>query len=411
MIAMKPIRIPPSSVSLLVSVCFLALVIILMAGGAGPARAESIQLRPAEGLKDENGNPLLPGTPAAGYAIPCVTDWNGDGKTDLLVGYQSAGKIACYLNSGTAAQPHFTSYSNLKAGVGSDICHISGGCGAPAPWVCDFDGDGKRDLLVGAGADGTVWFYRNTNTDAAPTLDTGVQLRVGGLVLNVGVRATPFVHDWDQDGLNDLLCGSGDGSIYFFKNSNSNPNPVYAPGVKIQAGGADVSKGIRSVARVLDWDGDGLKDLLLSSDTGVFWCRNTNNNSQPVLMVPQAICAPVSGSGLVPINTGGRMRLDLVDWNGDGVTDIVLGNLYGTVNYYEGYHLRIRRLERDPAQQITLEWDSAPFVKYHVWTGSSINAITNRAATNLPAVGKTILWTNQPAQAQSRQFYRVQLAQ
>ena len=72
---------------------------------------------------------LAPGS----YAIPCAADWNGDGRKDLIVGYQTAGKVALYLNAGSDANPVFTSYANLQAG-GVDICLPSSGCGAPAPW-------------------------------------------------------------------------------------------------------------------------------------------------------------------------------------------------------------------------------------------------------------------------------------
>jgi hypothetical protein len=292
------------------------------------------------------GSLLAPGTQDQGYAIPCATDWNGDGKKDLLVGYQTNGKIALYLNVGTDDQPQFASFTNLKTADGTDICHPSPGCGSPCPWVCDFDGDGKPDLLVGDGKDGTVWFYRNISTDATPLLAAGVQLQAGGAPLSVGIRATPYVHDWNEDGLKDLLCGTGDGYVYFFENINNNTNagqlPIYAPATRIKIGGTngvDLNLGIRSVVRVYDWDGDGLKDLVCSSDTGVYWCRNTNSNSNPILQAPGPICAPVSDTDgtLVPINTGHRMRLDLVDWNNDGVMDILVGNLKGTVYYYQGY--------------------------------------------------------------------------
>jgi len=136
---------------------------------------------------------LAPGT----YAIPCVADWNGDGRKDLIVGYQSVSKIALYLNSGTDANPVFTSHTNIQAG-GVDIVHPCGGCGAPVPFVCDYDGDGKRDLVVGEGNSGYVYFYRNINTDAAPILAPGVQLTVGSSALSVGYRAAPCVYDWGR---------------------------------------------------------------------------------------------------------------------------------------------------------------------------------------------------------------------
>jgi hypothetical protein len=374
--------------------------------------AEPIQFRPAMTISN-GAAALCPGIPGGGYAIPCVMDWNGDGKKDLLVGYQTSGKIALFLNLGTDAQPCFTNYTNLKTGDGSDIYHPASGCGSPAPWVCDFDGDGKRDLLVGDGKDGTVWFYRNTNTDAAPILAPGVQLKFGNNILAVGIRATPYVTDWDEDGLNDLLCGNGNGNVYFFKNTNTVQAPIYAPGVLIQAGGVALYVGIRSVVRVFDWDGDGLKDLVCSSDTGVYWCRNTNSNSNPILQAPQAICAPLSDSGLVPIVTGSvpgaRMRLDLVDWNNDGVMDLILGNAYGTVYYYEGYRFRISQVIPKTGNKVAVQWISAPFLNYNVLTNNCLINIQHPAVINLPSGGNTTCWTNQIQGNQ--QFFRVQIAQ
>ncbi|MCX6902212.1 MAG: VCBS repeat-containing protein, partial [Verrucomicrobia bacterium] len=141
---------------------FLALLGLLTARLTAAAASNPLQLRPATNLY-ASGVGLNVGS----YAIPCVTDWNGDGKKDLLVGYQTDGMIRVYTNSGTDARPVFTSYYLLQAG-GTNIQHTSGGCGAPAAWVCDFDGDGKRDLVVGSGGDGRVNFYRNSNTDPHP---------------------------------------------------------------------------------------------------------------------------------------------------------------------------------------------------------------------------------------------------
>ena len=74
------------------------------------------------------------------------------------------------------------------------------GLRAPAPWVCDYDNDGKRDLLVGDGASGYVYFCRNTNTDANPILDTGVRLVAGGNPLTVApARPLTFTIGMEMD--------------------------------------------------------------------------------------------------------------------------------------------------------------------------------------------------------------------
>ncbi len=364
--------------------------------------AQQIQFRPGELLQaaDRSLN-------VGSYAIPCAADWNGDGRRDLLVGYQTAGKIALYLNSGSVTNPAFTTSVNLQAG-GVDINLPSGGCGAPVPWVCDYDNDGKRDLLVGDGAAGHVFFYRNTNTDAHPILDTGVRLMVGSSPLSVSLRATPYVFDWNGDGLKDLLCGNGNGNVYFFRNIGTAESPAYAAGTLIQAGGASLNLGIRAVVRMFDLDGDGAADLVGSSDTGVYWCRNTGSSSEPVLALPAALRTPLSGSGLRPIYTGPRMRLDLVDWNNDGVMDLLLGNLGGTISYFEGYRFRFTAIAAQPAGECALQWQSAAYLNYQLLAGSSVAAITNLVATNLPSGGKLTHWTNSsPAE---RRFYRLQIA-
>jgi hypothetical protein len=366
-------------------------------------RSNPIQLRPGTNLF-AGGVLLDVGT----YAIPCVTDWNGDGAKDLLVGFQTNGMIRVYTNSGTDANPTFTGYSILQAG-GSDIVHPSSGCGSPAPWVCDFDGDGKRDVLVGAGGDGTVWFYRNTNTDASPKLVSMGQLKSGSAALNVGSRAVPCIQDWNEDGLPDLLCGNGAGTIYYYKNTNTLQNPIYAPWVALSVGGVPLNIGIRSVPRVFDWDGDGLKDLVCSSDTGVYWCRNTNNNASPVLQAALPLQVPNTSGVLTNIITGARMRVLPVDWNNNGVMDVLVGNADGTITYFEGYHLAIRNVLMVSASRVAIQWDSAPCLKYNVLVNGCPTGIVCPTITNLVSGGTSTWWTN--TIISDMQFYRIQMVQ
>jgi hypothetical protein len=289
-----------------------------------------------------------------------------------------------------------------------DISLPSGGCGAPAPWACDYDNDGRRDLWVGDGAAGYVYFYRNTNTDATPILDTGVRLMAGASVLSVTYRATPYLYDWDGDGLKDLLCGNGDGYVFWFRNIGTAQSPAYASGTRIQAGEGNLNLGIRSVVRMFDLDGDGVRDLVGNSNTGVYWCKNTGTKSAPVLLAPVSLRAPVSGSGLQPINTGVRMRLDWVDWNNDGVMDLLVGNADGTISYFEGYRFAFTTVGDRTSGPCTLQWNSAPYLSYHLLSGPSPDSITNLVAASVSSGGKTTCYTNSGSPGQ--QFYRLQVA-
>ena len=51
--------------------------------------------------------------------------------------------------------------------------------GHAAPFVCDFDGDGLKDLLVGHFKDGLLWIYRNEGTNSQPKLAAGVKFKDG----------------------------------------------------------------------------------------------------------------------------------------------------------------------------------------------------------------------------------------
>ena len=51
-----------------------------------------------------------------GHLVPVAIDWNGDGKKDLLVGQFIGGKIHLYLNEGTDTEPKLTDAGELEAG-------------------------------------------------------------------------------------------------------------------------------------------------------------------------------------------------------------------------------------------------------------------------------------------------------
>lgn len=139
----------------------------------------------------------------------------------------------------------------------------------------DWDGDGDYDLIVGD-IRGNVFLIPNEGTATAYAFGKEIQLKAGGASLKVGGRAGPCAADWDGDGDLDLLVGAEDGSVLLFRNVGTSTVPELSPAVRLVAPGekpsgaqapADVRRGGRSKICVADWNGDGRMDLLVGDMT------------------------------------------------------------------------------------------------------------------------------------------------
>ncbi|MFD2554745.1 FG-GAP repeat domain-containing protein [Sphingobacterium tabacisoli] len=111
--------------------------------------------------------------------------------------------------------------------------------------------------------------------------------------------------DWDGDGIEDIIGGDASGFIWFFRNKGTSDSPLWEVGVKLQAGDRIIQHqaGERGSIQgpnerrwgyiqplVVDWDGDGLPDMVCNDVTGVYqWYRNVGDKHLPKLAAAQPL--------------------------------------------------------------------------------------------------------------------------
>lgn len=151
-------------------------------------------------------------------ATPTVTDWNNDGVSDLVCGALD-GRIHVYVNHGTNAAPNFHSATYAQEDGFDLYVPSEDWYGRSSPVVMDLDDDGRKDILTG-NTEGQLLLYRNVGTDDAPAFSGYELLTAGGVEIDLmgetWARSRPYVCDFNADGERDVLVGAGDGQVYLF---------------------------------------------------------------------------------------------------------------------------------------------------------------------------------------------------
>lgn len=297
-----------------------------------------------------------------GWPSPNLRDFDGDGDLDLLCGEFLDG-FTYFENQGTRAEPRFAKGQRVPSTTGQplamDLQMIT-------PTAIDWDRDGDQDLIVGD-EDGRVAFVENTgelSDRRVPVFREPKYFQQEADKLKFGALATPCGFDWDGDGDQDIISGNTAGYLGFFENlgPGQNGQPKWnAPRlleadrkvIRIMAGpngsiqGPAEAKWGYTTLTVADWDGDELPDLLVNSIWGrVVWYRNLGPRERPRL----APAAPieVEWEGEPPQLAYGWLRPEgkalltqwrttpvAVDWDHDGLLDLVMLDHQGYLAFYQ----------------------------------------------------------------------------
>ena len=302
--------------------------------------------------------------PVETFGSPCpnFADFTGTGKLDLICGEFLDG-FTYFENIGTRTAPKYAPGRRLKTPDGQPL-HMD--LEMIQPTAIDWNKDGHVDLIVGD-EDGRVAFIENTgklDADRTPIFLPPRYFQQEADLVKFGALASPFAFDWNGDGATDILCGNSAGYIGFIENLSppgvekpkwAAPKYLEADGkrIRIMAGpngsiqGPAEAKWGYTTLSVADWDGDGLPDLIVNSIWGkVVWYRNIGTRKEPRLAAAQPI--EVEWDGPAPqlawgwqkpegkaLLTQWRTTPFAVDWNRDGLVDLVMLDQEGYLAFFE----------------------------------------------------------------------------
>ena len=283
-------------------------------------------------------------------STPFAYDWDNDGDLDLIVG-DTAGYISFVENLDGGDPPAWAAPVYLKAD--GEVIRIQAGPNgsiqgpAEAKWgytvlnVADWNHNGLPDIVINS-IWGEVLWYENAGTLETPKLLAAKPVEVDwegytpkpewlwwnprGRQLVTQWRTTPCVYDLNGDGLNDLIMLDTEGYLVYFERFRKGgllrlraPQRVFLDehGDPLRlnerrAGGSGRRKFV-----LCDWDGDGRVDLLINSKNIDFY-RNVSEQDGMYRFKNQ---------GMVDtrILAGHTTSPAIVDWNGDGVPDLLIG--------------------------------------------------------------------------------------
>jgi hypothetical protein len=198
--------------------------------------------------------------------------------------------------------------------------------------VCDWDRDGRLDLVVADGG-GTLTWFRNTNNGTPPKLAEGKPLVLSdGNPIRGASRASVVVADWDRDQLLDIVFADEKGYRWY---RNSPDTGGLSGPLPISFGGPSVRYVRPNLGAFVDWDGDGKPDLIgCHFENSIRLYRNLGPNrpgTEPQFAGPEGQLLLTASS---PQMISGA---DVIDWNGDGDLDILTGQGHGGsgLRFYE----------------------------------------------------------------------------
>ncbi len=289
-------------------------------------------------LQGSDGSPLVMHLQ---MITPTAIDWDNDGDQDLIVGDED-GRVALIENVSPRAatipvfrQPVYFQQEadTLKFGA------------LATPFAYDWDHDGDEDIVCGNTA-GNIGVFLNLDGKGtqwgAPTLieADGKPFRIlagsnGSIQGPAEAKwgyTTLSIADWDDDGRDDLIVNGIWPRLTLLQNTpqgfTERPLPFWSkeapPAFFWKQGMAEnFQSQWRTTPFATDFDEDGHLDLVMLDQEGYLTCQSQTRSETRIFVdednEPIRLSKQSSGRS-------GRYKIDVVDWDGDGRTDILVNS-------------------------------------------------------------------------------------
>ncbi|MBD3267277.1 VCBS repeat-containing protein [bacterium] len=325
------------------------------------------------------------------WAWPLPMDFDGDGDNDLLVNTQDKPYNGLYFfenREGNVKYPTFK--PGVRLGEGKKNVQISYvkdmykiltpgilhadykteglGGGEPFPYkpsfytgrsnhwrLVDYDGDGVRDLIIGAsdwrdyGWDNAynekgewtrgplhahLYFVRNHGSHEKPDFSNAEKIQAGGQPIDVFGMPSPNLADWDGDGDLDIICGEFLDRFTYFENIGTRTKPRYAEGRYLKHQDELLAMDLEMIIPIaMDWDKDGDVDLIVGQEDGrvaLVENRGELKDGLPLFSPPRFFQQEAAY-----VKFGALVTPCSYDWDHDGDEDLICGNTAGYIGWIE----------------------------------------------------------------------------